>query len=70
MKVAGQGCLGHAEALLREAAPQLLLVGDAFAPDEAKDLSVAECLGCAHLNKIFNRLYIYTAPFREVSNIF
>ena len=48
VKVAGQRGLRNAHALLRKAAAKIFLIGDPLGRDQAKDLAVAKCFGCAH----------------------
>ena len=70
MQVAGKGRLSDAELLLSEAAAQFFLVAHAALGDEAEDLTVAKCLGGAHMYILFNRLYIYTGKEMGVKHVF
>src|ERR1700739_2457787 len=60
MKIAGKRGLRDAHALLRKAAAQVLLIGNALGGNQPQDLAVAECFSSAHPSLIYIRLYIYT----------
>jgi hypothetical protein len=70
LEIAGERGLGNAHALLRQAAAEMLLIGDPLGGDQAEDLAVAKCLCGAHSYAVYIRLYIYTIDGKQLSNKF
>ncbi len=65
MKIARERGLGNAHALLREAAAEVLLVGDSLRRDQAKDLAVTKCFGGAHCNFKYTPYCIFIQSVKE-----